>query len=43
MGNTRYYSVHSLLFFRLLIQKVKFKICLKQIYTFEINMKHAYH
>jgi hypothetical protein len=43
MGSICYYSIHSLLCFRLLIQNAKFKIYLKQICTFEINMKHAYH
>jgi len=42
-GKNPLHAVHSLLCFRLLIQKMKFKTYLKQIYTFEINTKYAYH
>jgi hypothetical protein len=39
MESIRYQLAHNLLCFRLLTQNVKFKIYVKQIYTFEINMK----
>jgi hypothetical protein len=43
MESIRYQLAHSLLCFCLLIKHMKFKIYVKQIYTFEINMQYAHH